>query len=207
MGAFFKGILMGLTITVSLGPGFIALFQTSITRGVKAGFVLAFGILISDLTLISISYFGLTNLVHQGNSKILGIVAGFVLIVTGLIPIVRKSAINLNDPKQLPDLKSSLPSLLLKGFILNIANPFCLIFWIGIMGFAASNYGMHSYDILIFFAGLILTAFTSDLLKCYLSGLFRKIMEPEIINKLNNIIGGILILIGIFVIYKVFFIL
>jgi len=42
MGAFFKGILMGLTITVSLGPGFIALFQTSITRGVKAGFVLAF---------------------------------------------------------------------------------------------------------------------------------------------------------------------
>ena len=205
MGAFFKGILMGLTITVSLGPGFIALFQTSITRGVKAGFVLAVGILISDLTLISFSYLGLASLVQHGNTQILGTIAGFILIITGLIPIIRKSPLNLNDPKQLPDLKSSLPALILKGFILNVANPFCLIFWIGIIGFAASTYGIHSYGFFIFFAGLIITAFTSDLLKCYLSGFFRKILKPKVINLLNNIIGAILILIGVLIIYKAFF--
>jgi threonine/homoserine/homoserine lactone efflux protein len=205
MGAFFKGVLMGLTITVSLGPGFIALFQTSIMRGVKAGFVLAVGILISDLTLISISYLGLANLLHQGNTMIMGIIAGAILIITGAIPFVRKSAVKLDDPNQLPDMKSRLPKLLIKGFILNIANPFCLMFWIGIIGFAASNYGMHSYGFFIFFAGLMITAFTSDLLKCYLSGFFRKILTSKAITILNKGVGLVLMLVGLIVIYKVSF--
>jgi len=205
MGAFFKGVLMGLTITVSLGPGFIALFQTSIMRGVTAGFVLAVGILISDLTLISISYLGLANLLHQGNTMIMGIIAGVILIITGAIPFFRKSTVNLDDPNQLPDMKSRLLKLLIKGFILNIANPFCLMFWIGIIGFAASNYGMHSYGFFIFFAGLMITAFTSDLLKCYLSGFFRKILTSKAITILNKVVGLILMLVGLFIIYKVSF--
>ena len=205
MGAFLQGILMGLTVTISLGPGFIALFQTSIMRGVKAGIVLAIGILISDITLISISYLGVANLVQKGNNMVLGTIAGIILIITGGISFFRKSEIDLYDPKQLPDLKSRLPILLIKGFLLNIANPFCLMFWIGVMGFAASNYGMHSYGFFIFFAGLMVTAFTSDLLKCYLSGYFRKMLASKAITVINKVIGLILVLIGFFIIYKVLF--
>jgi threonine/homoserine/homoserine lactone efflux protein len=203
MGAFLQGILMGLTITVSLGPGFIALFQTSVVKGVKAGFVMAVGILISDLTLISISYFGIANLIHKDNYQIMGLVAGLILIITGAIYLVRKTSLNVSNPKKIPNLKSSLSSLLIKGFLLNLANPFCLIFWIGIMGFAANNYGMHSYRFFIFFFGLLLTAFSSDLLKCYLSGSLKKILASKAIVYLNKAMGLALMLIGLFIIYKV----
>ncbi len=203
MHPFFQGILMGLTVTVSIGPGFMALFQTSMMRGVKAGFVLAIGILISDLVLISISYFGLSNLVVKGNSLVLGIIAGLILIISGAFTVFRKFSINLNNPGSLPDLHGRLPILLVKGFLLNIANPFVLIFWIGIMGFAASNYGMHSYGFFIFFLGLISTAFSSDLMKCYLSGFLKKALGPKTITIINKVIGVVFIAIGIFVICKV----
>lgn len=196
---------MGLTITVSLGPGFIALFQTSIVRGVKAGFVLAIGILISDLSLIGISYFGLTNLFHKDNYLIMGLVAGIILVITGGISFIRKTSVNISNSKQIPDLKSSLPSLLIKGFLLNIANPFCLIFWIGIMGFAVGNYGMHTHGFFIFFSGLLFIAFTSDLLKCYLSGFLKKTLASKAIIYLNKLMGMALMLIGLFIIYKVLY--
>jgi threonine/homoserine/homoserine lactone efflux protein len=203
MNPFLQGLLMGLTVTVSIGPGFMALFQTSIVRGVKSGFVLAIGILISDLVLISISYLGLSNLIVKSNHIVFGIIAGSILIISGSISVFSRFASNFNNPEYLPDLNSRLPILLLKGFLLNIANPFVLIFWIGIMGFAASNYGMHSFGFFIFFLGLLSTAFSSDLIKCYLSGYLKKILSSRTIVVVNKVIGAIFIAIGFFVIYRV----
>jgi Putative threonine efflux protein len=203
MKPLFQGILMGLTVTVSFGPGFIALFQTSIFRGVKAGIVLALGILISDLVLISVSYLGLSRLILNGNNLILGIIAGSILIVSGAFSAFRKPLAVLNASGSVPDLHSRLPVLLLKGFLLNIANPFVLIFWIGIMGFAASNYGMHSYGFFIFFLGLLSTAFSSDLMKCYLSGFLKKVLSSQTIGLINKIMGFIFIAVGIFIIIRV----
>ncbi len=202
MHPFFHGILLGLTVTISIGPGFMALFQTSILRGVKAGFVLAIGILISDLILISISYFGLSSLIVKGNTTVLGIIAGLILIVSGTISTFRKSPLQV-EISELPDFHGRLPVLLVKGFLLNIANPFVLIFWIGIMGFAASNYGMHSYGFFIFFLGLLSTAFSSDLMKCYLSGFLKNVLSSKTIVIVNKVIGIIFIGIGVFIIGKV----
>lgn len=203
MKPLLHGILMGLTVTVSFGPGFMALFQTSIFRGVKAGIVLALGILISDLVLISISYLGLSKLIINGNTLMLGIIAGSILIVSGAVSAFRKPVAVLNTSNETPDLHSRLPVLLLKGFLLNIANPFVLIFWIGIMGFAASNYGMHSYGFFIFFLGLLSTAFSSDLMKCYLSGFLKKVLSTQTIALINKVIGFIFMAVGIFIIIRV----
>ena len=196
---------MGLTVTVSFGPGFMALFQTSIVRGVKAGIVLALGILISDLVLISVSYFGLSSLIVSGNKTVLGIIAGSILIISGAISAFRKPSSMQTEVVSLPDLTSRPPILLIKGFLLNIANPFVLIFWIGIMGFAASNYGMHTYGFFIFFLGLLSTAFSSDLMKCYLSGFLKKVLSPKTIAAANKVIGFVFIAVGVFVICKVMF--
>jgi len=194
---------MGFPIALSVSPGFMALFQTSIVRGVKAGMVLVTGFLISDLILISISYLGLSHLTVKGHSLILGIIAGFILIISGAISIFRKPSTPLNNEKSTPDIHGRLSVILLRGFLVNIANPFVLIFWLGVMGFAASNYGMHSYGFFVFFLGLTSTSFSSDLLKCYLSGYFKKILTIRTIAILNKVMGGIFIAIGIFIICKV----
>ncbi len=202
MQPLFQGILLGLTITISIGPGFFALFQTSISQGVKAGFAIAFGILISDLVLISISYCGLSKVIVQGNNLLIGSIAALILITMGILTVSRKSSVNFRDTGDLQDYYSKPFHLIAKGFLLNIANPFVLIFWLGIMGFAASKYGMHSYSFFIFFIGLLITGFSSDLMKCRLSGFFKKVLTPRSVTIVNQILGLVFIVLGILVFIK-----
>jgi threonine/homoserine/homoserine lactone efflux protein len=202
MNAFQQGILMGFAITLSFGPGFIALFQTSVMRGVKAGFVLAVGILASDLVLICISYWGLAKIYDKSNFLVMGIIAGIIFIAIGGVSFFRKPVDNFRLPESSADLKKSMLSLLTKGFVLNFVNPFCLIFWIGIMGVAVNRYEMRSHNFFMFFTGLLTTAFISDLLKCYLSFVIKKMTNFKIYTHLNKLIGLAFMIVGLIIIYK-----
>ncbi len=204
MQAFFQGILIGLTITVSIGPACLALLQTSILKGIKAGFILAIGILMSDLVLISTCYFGLSKILIKENSIIMVIIAGTIMISAGTFSLFQKSSVNIGINENSSGIQNRLVAVLAKGFLLNIANPFVLIFWIGIMSFAVSNYGMHSNGFFIFFLGLILTGFSSDLIKCRLSGFIKKLLNNNTISIFNKGIGIVFIAIGIFFICKIF---
>lgn len=48
----FEGILLGLTLTILLGPIFVALTQTGIKHGIRAGISVGTGIWTSDLIVI-----------------------------------------------------------------------------------------------------------------------------------------------------------
>ena len=198
----FKGILVGLTLTISIGPGFLAIFQTAITRGVKAGLILAIGILISDLLLICASYFGLLNFLGVQNLYWFGLIGGLVLIIMGILSVIRKTAIDITKPEMIPNLLNSYPVIFLHGFIVNISNPLNLLFWISILGFAGSSFGINSKYFFVFLTGLILTAFVSDLFKCYLSGFLKNILNKKNIELINKIIGVILFTVGCIIILK-----
>ena len=202
MNAFILGIITGLSITISIGPGSIALFQTSLVRGLMAGFIFAIGMLISDLFLIIISYFGVAELILKWDYKVIGIIAGFILIIMGGVTILKRPSFSLDMSKPY-DIKEQWGLLLVKGFLLNIANPFSLIFWIGVVGFAAKNWGLHSQNILLFFIGVFITAFSTDLLKCYLSERLSKILNSKSIHRINQAMGLVFIGIGIFIMVKV----
>jgi threonine/homoserine/homoserine lactone efflux protein len=202
MNAFFLGIVIGLTITISFGPGSVALFQTSLARGLIAGFIFATGMLFSDLTLIIISYNGLSELIPKSDYKVLGIIAGAIIIIMGGISFFKKPLHSL-DLQKIQGSQKNWTNFLIKGYLLNIANPFSLIFWIGIVGFAAKNWGLHSYNVFLFFTGVFITAFSTDLLKCYLSELLRKVLASSAIYWINKIMGLVFIGIGFFIIFKV----
>ena len=127
MNAFFIGIAIGFTITISFGPGFMALFQTSLVRGHAAGFVFATGMLLSDLLLVSICYLGLPELILKGDNRIMGTIAGLILNITGILSLFRKPPRTVVSIK-VPGLYNSFGTLFIKGFLINIANPFSLIF-------------------------------------------------------------------------------
>jgi threonine/homoserine/homoserine lactone efflux protein len=203
MGAFLQGIIMGLAITVSFGPGFIALFQTSIEKGIRSGYILAIGILVSDLVLITVSYFGVSSIQMGGNHVIMGAIAGSILFIFGAVTFFKKATLNLDHAEQYEVLKANIHSLLIKGFLVNIANPFVTIFWIRTISYASGNYGIKTHGFFIFFTGLILTAFSSDLLKCYLSGSLRKLFTSRTVFVINKIIGIVLMALGIIIFYKV----
>lgn len=199
------GLLLGITLATlfGFGPALLALVQTSINRGFKAGVSLAFGVFLSDLFLVLLSFEGVIQVVEQPKNKLaFSIVSGLILIVFGIITYIRKpktkaDEITVKDPKTI--------TYILKGFFLNVANPFIWIFWMGTMVAITSNYEKDENAILTMFATTLLTVFLSDTLKSYLAGKLKPLLTVKLLTLINSIAGIGLIIFGVSLMVRAFF--
>jgi len=204
--SLFKGILLGFTVAIILGPAFFSLLQTSIYRGFKAGVMLAFGIFFSDFLLISLCYFGFMQIFDNPENQLsIGIIGGAILIVFGIVTFTRKPSlgdrVNQND-----DTKAKKPKIIAyvgKGFLMNTLNPFLLIFWIGVVSFATTNYGLDHKSLILFFSGTLGTILLTDFIKCYLAIKVRKFLNLHVITWMNRVVGITLAVFGLVLIIRV----
>jgi threonine/homoserine/homoserine lactone efflux protein len=204
--SLFKGLLLGFTVAIILGPGFFSLLQTSIYRGFKAGVMLALGILISDFSLISLCYFGFMQIFdNPGNQLSIGIVGGVILIVFGIVTFTRKPSLGdrVNNSDDSKAKKPKIFTYIGKGFLMNTLNPFLLIFWIGVVSFATSNYGLDYKSLIFFFSGTLGTILLTDIIKCYLAIKVRKFLNLHVITWMNRLVGITLAVFGIVLIVRV----
>jgi len=204
--ALFQGIILGITVSISLGPALLALLQTSIKHGIKTGIFLALGIFTSDLFVVAGAYFGATQIVtNQTTNIIFGLFGGIVLTIFGLISILHK--VNLKEQVEvISEIKVKRPGVIryyFKGFILNIANPFLWAFWITSMLAISSSYRGQKLLITLFFAGTLGTILVTDIVKCILANKIKVANNPYVRLWINRIVGTIFILFGIFVLVNV----
>ena len=204
--ALFQGIILGITVSISLGPALVALLQTSIKHGIKTGLFLALGIFTSDLFVVVGAYFGASQIVtDKSNNLIFGLIGGVVLIIFGLVSILHK--VNLKEQVEVvTEIRVKRPGVMryyFRGFILNIANPFLWAFWITSMLAISSSYRGQKLLITLFFAGTLGTILITDILKCILATKIKVAGNPYVRLWINRIVGTIFILFGIFVIINV----
>ncbi len=197
MNPFLEGAILGLTLAVLLGPALFALVQTSIYRGFRSAFFLATGIFGSDLTLVFITFIGATQILsNESNRLFFGIISGCILIGYGIVTMRRKPAIDDNGEL----IQTSSPAwytYILKGYFLNIANPFVWLFWMGVTVGVTSNYGEHTRQAIFFFTGTLFTIFSTDLIKAYLAKRIKGLLKPSNIRRLNMIVGIVLVFFGV----------
>ena len=199
----FEGIILGLTVAISLGPALFALLQTSIKHGVKIGIFLAAGIFISDLTLVVALYFGAAQIITDPKYHlVLGIIGGFVMTIFGFYTVFKKvsmteqvEAINEIKVKK----KGPFPYFA-KGFVLNLANPFLWVFWITAMIAINATYGGNQQSVALFFLGSLSMILMTDILKVILANKIKIAGNPLVKLWMNRIVGVLFIIIGIFVI-------
>lgn len=196
--AVIQGIGFGLLIAVLLGPVFFALIQTSITRGFQAGAAMAFGIVISDAFYIFVSFYGLMKLV-QGPETIrwIGIIGGFFMLGYGLYLVLSK---HVSPPEiEFPELKVGrvVVGSIAKGFLLNVLNPFVLVYWLGVTSFVSAVPHYDRADKLLFFVGTLGTILLTDLLKTYGAKKLRRFVTRKVILWLNRISGSVLLAFGV----------
>jgi threonine/homoserine/homoserine lactone efflux protein len=206
MNPFFEGVILGFTLAMLLGPALFTLLQTSIHRGVKSGFFLALGIFMSDITIVIFTYLGAVQLLSNERNYILaGISGGIILILFGMYTFVRKVHIdennNLIEAKKVPGLMT----YILKGFFLNIMNPFVWFFWISVMVGIGSNYGADKPAVTSFFMGTLFTIFGTDVLKVVIANKIKHYLNPKLLILINRIVGILLAIFGIFLILRVIF--
>jgi threonine/homoserine/homoserine lactone efflux protein len=202
---FFEGVLLGLTLAVLFGPALFSLLQTSVHRGPRAGMLLALGIIGSDITIVLLCYMGVTQLlVNDRNYLFLGILSGIIMIAFGLFTYTRKvlDMDNGNGPK---DKMPGPLTFLLKGYFLNIANPFIWIFWISLMVGISANYDQYKPAILAFFTGALVTILATDFAKVAIANRIKKFLTIAIMTWVNRLVGIILCFFGVVLIARVCF--
>jgi threonine/homoserine/homoserine lactone efflux protein len=207
--ALLRGTVLGITVCFLVGPAFFSLLQTSIHRGLKQGFMLSVGIILSDITLIALSFLGVLQILdNKSNQLAIGIIGGIILIIFGIVTITRKVYMGENEEnaEKLEEIKSPKPfnpfMYILKGYFLNIVNPFLLIFWIGAMSGVSALYKSETNEIIYFFIGTVITIFATDILKCFVADKISNYLKPNILLWVNRVMGLALLVSGIVLIVR-----
>lgn len=206
--AIYEGILLGLVLAFSFGPAFFALINTGIAHGYKTGSFLAFGILFSDIFLVGLSfsliYLGASHVLsNPKNQYFIGVIGGIVLIIYGVFNFLQKTPKSDNENIEIKAPNAVV--MVVKGFFLNLFNPFVWIFWLATTTAVSSKFEFSWFRIAVFFCSTLSVVISTDLLKTFVAGKIKKFLTHKIMRKVNIISGIILITFGLYLIYKVFF--
>lgn len=202
---FVEGILMGLFLSVLVGPAFFVLLETSITKGFKVALAFDLGVLLADVGFILLAYTftgEITEMAKQ--ASLIQRIGGGVFVVFGLTSILKKQPV-LNAPNA-PEFKLGTESIKLffKGLLLNALNPGVLIFWLGVVVWALSECEFNESQMFTFIAVTLGTFFIIDLGKIVGARSLKKLMSTRILKRINLITGIILIVFGIVIIVNSF---
>lgn len=194
----FEGFILGLTLTILLGPIFIALTQTGIKHGIKAGISVGTGIWTSDLLVIFSAWFFINQIQEITNNPSfhfwMGSAGGVMLIVFGIVSVLNKH----KKDQQTPAFNAkSYMGYWTKGFAVNFLNPFTFVFWIGVMTTYVLGRKIDGYQTIILFTSIMITIMSTDSLKVVLAKLIRSRMKQEHIIMFSRVAGVILIIFGI----------
>jgi len=205
--AIAEGMGLGLTLAILTGPAFFALLQTSIRNGFKSGIAFAVGVFISDTLLILLAYLGALRLVSDpGNNFIIGIIGGTILIMFGLFNMFQKHPLDLKEEEEEVNRifkKTNLPLIGLKGFAINIINPFVILFWLGVVSVESTRYDFSHLHVISLFAALLLTILSTDILKAMAANRITGFLKHNVLLWINRIAGVILIICGLTLIVRV----
>lgn len=192
-----KGIVSGVVLAFLIGPVFFTILQTSIERGFRSGAWVAVGVSFSDALYILISYLGLYQFFESPSSRLyLAYIGGGILFLFGAYYLFVKSRkLQAYHPEHIK-YRSSI-RLMAKGFLINGLSPMVLIFWIGTVGLATTEFGYtEQWQVITYFTTIVATVFATDLIKAKLADKLRLVMTTTTIRRLNIVLGIVLLLFG-----------
>ena len=203
MNLILDGLLLGLTLAILLGPIFVALTQTGIQRGVRAGLSVGTGIWISDILVIVTAYFFIKEIDEIAQNKSfhqwMGWIGGLILIIFGIISLVKKPKLD----EKIPAFNAkSYAGYWTKGFAVNFFNPFTFVFWISVMTTYVIGKKIDGPDATLLFGSIMFTIIVTDSLKVVLAKLIRKKLTHNHIILFGKLAGVILITFGVILILR-----
>ena len=210
-----KALPIGLILSFAPGAAFFSVIQTSISRGFKSGFFLALGISLSDTFLVILCLLGLGGIMENNETAqlIMGIIGGAVLILFGGYTLFnKKSDLNPVYNQSLKLKKEKIEQIIenksennrfkyiMKGFIINVTNPFVWILWLSIVPNTGTIFRERALVLLVILA----TILSADIIKSFFAGKIKKVLTPLVIFYINRIVGLIVAILGIALISRVF---
>ena len=199
-----KGIILGLTVSMPLGPIGIILINRTIKRGMLSGFFSGLGLATADTLLAVLAALGFTVILSFINEErfIISIIAGLIIIGIGL-------KIYLSNPvKDIRNREKANKSLwrdYYSVFVLSISNPYTIFIFVAF--FSGVHIGGNVKPELVPFflvPGVLIGTITWWFFLSYFVSRFKKNIRLRVIVRVNKVAGIVVIVIGIIVLLTVF---
>lgn len=202
-----SGLLFGSLLSFMLGPAFFVLLETSISKGIKAGFVFDFGVISSDILIIALVFIGSNTFqVYIANHIWPFVIGGLILLAYSFKIYKEKKGVAIHRHSDKPTRrKLHYLKIFSKGFALNIINPGVFLFWLGVVFYITAEYSSNYEKTLLFFVITMITLLIWDTIKIFLAKMFKKKLNPKNQYVIRKILATILLILGIGIIYKGFF--
>lgn len=202
-------VLIGLflSVVVNMGPAFITLVQTSLHRGFRTAAWFVSGVILNDAMIISLYILTSVQVVMRSELEVtlFSIGAGVILVLFGVFTFRRKvedkESLIEKRTNEILEKKDDRPSWLLmlgKGFVINLLNPFVWIFWFSAVAVVAGSMGGNKVSTIVFFALLLGTTFTLELLKGWGAAKLKVFFNPQRTTIMNRCAGILLVVCGIY---------
>jgi threonine/homoserine/homoserine lactone efflux protein len=195
-----KGLLLGLILSISLGPVIFAILKQSITNGRKAGYIFVAGVSTSDIGLLLIAniFTGIFLLVLDHKAFIALAGAGFLLLLGLYTLFFKKIKIESDEMgEEKVFRKRDYLGIYFSGFLMNALNPSVFIFWFAwtaaIGASAAETNNPVQYKFLVF-ATCLVFLLLSDFIKVALASRLRPSLTEKNLIWINRI-SAIIILV------------
>ncbi len=199
-----KGFIIGLSISVPVGPIGILCIRRTLANGRMVGFLSGLGAATADAFYGAVAGFGLTFLVNFiiGKQYWLHLIGGALLVILGIKTFLSKPA-----EQGVPVEGNSRWHAYLSTFFLTLTNPMTIIFFVAV--FAGLGVGSGSGSDHFLFAGILVTGIfmgsaTWWLVLSGFTGLLQKLLNPKRLQWLNRISGLIILGFGLFALLGLF---
>ena len=197
-----EGLGLGLFLSISLGPIFIALTQTAVERGGKAGMTVGLGVWISDFLIVFLTFLFIKKLSTTIESESfqfwMGMAGGIVMIFFGLGSIIKRVELDMDQKKH--EYKDYL-GFWLKGFLVNTINPFTFLFWLTTISTYIIGRKINNTEATIFLSSILFMIIASDTLKVVLAESNRTKLKAIHIQRFSQVAGIGLLSFGNYLIY------
>lgn len=201
----FKGILIGLMVSVPLGPMGVLIIQKTLQKGALSGFIAGMGAACADLFYATVAAFGLGFVVNiiQTHELILQIIGGILLIVVGL-------RIYFGNPLKQIRLKKKVSKKGLLGdfltlFFLTVSNPVAIVVFMAVFAGASVFGDSPSFRIELFvLIGVLVGGGLWWYTLSTLVNIFRKKFRLRVLITMNRVSGIIISILGGLVILAAF---
>ncbi len=136
----FKGMLIGLMVSVPLGPMGVLIIQKTLQKGALAGFIAGMGAACADLFYATVAAFGLGFVINiiQTHELVLQIIGGIFLIIVGLKIYFDNPLKQIRMKKRVS--KTGLLGDFLTLFFLTVSNPVAIVVFMAVFA-GASVFG------------------------------------------------------------------
>ena len=202
--ALWKGLTLGLLLSIAVGPVIFSIIKQSINNGKKGGLAFIIGVSLSDITLAVVSNF-FTELFAEfiERKTEIGIIGSTFLISVGIYFLFfKKVQVNEEGKQIIRTRKRDYLKLLIAGYFMNILNPAIIIFWLT----TSTAFISHTLNERIIIFGIALSlVLAGDITKVILAGNLRKRLTLKNIQLINRINGVILIGFGVALIVGLLF--